>query len=55
LSDGDKVIVDGVQALHDGSPITLGGPGAKGGQGKPGGGTDSSRAGANKQESGKNN
>lgn len=55
LSDGDKVIVDGVQALHDGSPITLGGPGAKGGQGKPGGGPDSSHAGANKQESGKNN
>ena len=36
LKDGDKIVVDGVQALHDGSPITTAnrqGPAAAGGRG----------------------
>jgi membrane fusion protein (multidrug efflux system) len=37
LSSGDRIVVDGVQALHDGSPITTAnkpGPGAQGGRGR---------------------
>jgi membrane fusion protein, multidrug efflux system len=37
LRNGDKIVVDGVQALHDGSPITTAnrqGPGAAGGRGR---------------------
>jgi len=37
LKDGDKIVVDGVQALHDGSPITTAnrqGPAAAGGRGR---------------------
>jgi membrane fusion protein (multidrug efflux system) len=26
ISDGDKIVVDGVQSLHDGSRVQLGGP-----------------------------
>ncbi|HMI63118.1 MAG TPA: hypothetical protein VK518_19510, partial [Puia sp.] len=37
LKSGDRIVVDGVQALHDGSPITTEnkqGPGAQGGRGR---------------------
>lgn len=37
LNPGDRIVVDGVQALHDGSPITTAnkpGPGAQGGRGR---------------------
>jgi membrane fusion protein (multidrug efflux system) len=37
LKEGDRIVVDGVQALHDGSAITTAnkrGPAAAGGRGK---------------------
>jgi membrane fusion protein (multidrug efflux system) len=43
LNDGDRVVVDGVQALHDGAPITTAAPKQPGGKGK-----------GNKQESASN-
>jgi membrane fusion protein (multidrug efflux system) len=49
LRPGDKIVIDGVQALHDGSIISAGKK-----QGAPGNGKDSTNS-ANKADSSKNN
>jgi RND family efflux transporter MFP subunit len=36
LGEGDRIVVDGIQSLHDGSPVTLSNKPAGGGKGKDG-------------------